>query len=355
MRRRTPLKRTVLVSTGLLLVVALLVLVFVHVDRVVVAQGRLAGGASAVRAPSDGRIERVLVRCGDVVHPGDALLVMDHVELKAERAQVEAQIAALDARAQALTSRVEHLRTSAQASARRASELELEEARLRVESLDRRVATLEKLVGEGLASQLSLNETLTDRDVARVQRQRAELALADLPAQQTAELAALDAELREATRHVDERRLQAAELARRESRATVVADVEARVIGEHIDELAGRSVHAGDELLRLAHGAANRFEGVVGDLGQPHVRLGQTVKLRVDAYPWLVHGTVEGRVASLSTASERAGAFPVEVELAHADTLALCEGMHAQARILVKEHVRLGALIFEELVDRGAP
>ena len=63
------------VVTGVLLVVAVLVLVFVHVDRVVVAQGRLAGGASAVRAPSDGRIERVLVRCGDVVHPGDAPLL----------------------------------------------------------------------------------------------------------------------------------------------------------------------------------------------------------------------------------------------------------------------------------------
>lgn len=355
MRRRTPLKRTVVVSTGLLALATILVLVFVHVDRVVVARGKLAGGALAVRAPADGRIERVLVKNGEVVHPGDALLVLDHVDVQAERARAEAQVAALDARVQALAARLEHTRTSSQASAKRSAELALDEARLRVDSLSRHATTMKKLVDQGLASQLTLDQTITERDVATIARTRAELALADLPAQQAQELATLEAELVEARRHVDERRLEAAELARRESRATIVAEVEARVVGEGLAELVGRGVRAGDELLRLAHGSAQRFEGVVGDLGQPHVRLGQHVKLRVDAYPWLLHGTVEGRVSSLATAAGHAGAFPVEIELDPSDRLALCEGMQAQARILVREDVRLGELLFEDFVDRGGP
>ncbi len=340
--------RTVLFVTVLLIGTGAAVL-FLPVDRVVAASGLLTGGSSAVRAPLDGRIERVLVRSGDSVRPGDPLLVLESARLASERARCEARIGALTERERALAAQFQHLREVRDGHERQLAELEVTRAVLAEEAAERRLKSQERLRPDGLVPELSYEDARAERELARVVHEQARRTLEALPSHQTATRNEVEAQLAEARRRLDELRLEAAELARQEVLATLVAPAEGIVSIASARELVGRRVLEGEELLRLAHGRAERFEGFVGELGRAHVREGMPVKLRVEGYPWLLHGSVPGRTAHLGTRNDGAG-FPVEVELeGGAHGLELHEGMHATARIRIEEAVPLWRLVFERL------
>jgi len=349
MRRRTPLRRTVLVAT-VCLVVATALALLLPIDRVVVAPGVLTGGTTAVRAPLDARVERVLVRPGEPVSTGSPLLVLDSDAIRNGRARAEARIAALDERVQALASQLDHLRQALHPQAVAQARLEVERTGLLEAQAEHRLEALEKLLPDGIASEAAVVEARAERDVADVDQRRAQLALDDLPASQAADLAAVEAQLRESRASLDEAHLEAAELARQESESTVTAPCDGTVLATALDDLVGRKVLQGEELLHLGHGTAERFEGTVGDLGRPLVREGMRVKLRIDGYPWLIHGSVPGRVAYLD-AHATSGGFPVEIALeGDRGDLVLRDGMHGTARILVEGSVPLGRLLLERLV-----
>lgn len=352
MRRRIPLVRTVLLAV-LLLGAAGFVALWIPIDRVVVARGVLAGGSTSVRAPLDARVERVLIRPGDEVRAGDPLLVLESSAIASERARAEARIGALDERARALEAQLAHLAAVGQAHERELAVLEVERSTLFEEAAGRRLAAQERLRDEKLVAEIAYEDARSELELARLAKKRAQLALEALPALQAQSARAVESELAQARRHLDELRLEAAELARREASATLTAPVAGVVLALAPQELAGRRVLAGEELLRLGHGAAERFEGRVQDLGRAHVREGMPVRLRVEGYPWLVHGSVNGRATFLGTRNPGDG-FPVEVALeGERRGLVLREGMHASARILVEESVPLWRLSFERIT--GSP
>jgi hypothetical protein len=108
-------------------------------------------------------------------------------------------------------------------------------------------------------------------------------------------------------------------------------------------------VGKGQELLRLAVGAAERFEGVLGDQARPMIHSGLGVKIRLEGYPWLLHGSLMGRVAVVSDRRDQGG-FPVEVALGETSRMGrLYEGMQGEARIVVEEQVSLARLLIERL------
>lgn len=349
--RRTPLLRTVLATSALLVLALVLVLVFLRVDRVVVASGELVGGSRIVRSPLDARIAEVLVRADQEIRAGEPLIVLESEALHNERRRTEARIEALESRLAALEAQRRHEDGVRHPRTRREAELALERARLEEEVATRQLASLEALVADGLVDRITVDEARLRRDVAEVAREEAQLTAETLGAEQDAALEALDAELRQARSTLEEQRLAAAELARREALSTLVAPIDGKVLGSQLEHLAGRRVLAGDELLAIAGGRAERFVGVLSESERPRVRRSLPVRLRVEGYPWLLHGSVRGRVSALAD-SAADGAYPVEVALEGGSGLELFEGMHADARILVEERVRIGELLFERLVEQ---
>jgi hypothetical protein len=107
-------------------------------------------------------------------------------------------------------------------------------------------------------------------------------------------------------------------------------------------------------------GAPTRFEGWLDDHGRVAVRDGQPVTVRVDALPWLKHGTVPGRVASVGAFVSGSG-FAVVISLEAADhsgvkvPAPLAIGMAGQARIRVGAPVTMGRLLFERLAGGEQP
>lgn len=348
MRRRTPLLRTVLATTALLLACGL-ALLWLPVDRVVSASGVLAGGSTAVRAPLDARVERVLVRSGERVRAGDPLLVLESAQLASERARSEARIGALLERERALRTQLEHLRGVRIAHELELAEFELARAAMSEQAAERKLEALERLRPGGLVAELTWEDAQAEARLARLAHEQSRRALEALPKTQAATVDELEAQVAEAGRRLDELRLEAAELARREVLSTLVAPSEGVVSIFAPRELLGRRVLAGEELLRLGQSQAERFEGLVGELGRAHVAEGMPVKLRVEGYPWLLHGSLSGRTSHLGTRNAGAG-FAVEVELeGDRRGLVLHEGMHATARILVEEAVPLWRLVLERV------
>ena len=181
-------------------------------------------------------------------------------------------------------------------------------------------------------AEVAYEDARAELELARLESHRTHLELDALPEVQATETEALEAELGESVRRLDELRLEAAEFARREALSTVLAPAEGVVLTVAPQELAGRRVLAGEEFLRLGEGDADRFEGSIDDLGRAHVAEGMPVRLRVEGYPWLLHGSVLGRAGFVGSAIEGEG-FPVKVALeGERRGLVLREGMRATAR-----------------------
>lgn len=350
--RRTPLLRTVL-ATGLLLVAAVAgVLLFLRVDRVVVATGRLVGGSRAVCSPADALVTEVLVQPDQRVRRGEALIVLESAALRSGRRRAETQVEALESRLGALEAQLRHLSGVRHPRARREADLALERAKLEQESAERQLAALVALAEDGLVDRVTEDVARLRHELARVALGEATLILESLGTEQDAELQALEAELRQNRSLLEEQRLAAAELARQEALATVVSPADGLIVGADLERLVGRRVLSGEELLRVADGRAERFVGALADEARPHVQRAMAVRLRVDGYPWMIHGSLRGRVSSVGESAAEAGTYPVEVALEGGTSLELYEGMRADARILVEERVRVGELLFERLVER---
>lgn len=350
--RRTPLLRTVFAMSLLLVAAVAGVLLFLRVDRVVVASGRLVGGSRAVCSPADALVAEVLVRPDQRVQQGEALLVLESAAVRSERRRTEVQIEALESRLGALEARERHLSGVRHPRARREAELGLERARLEQESSERQLAALATLTDEGLVDRVTLDQARLRHELARVALGEATLLVESLGAEQDAELETLGADLRQAQGLLEEQRLAAAELARQEALSTVVSPAAGLIVGADLERLVGRRVLAGEELLRVADGRAERFVGELADAARPHVQRAMAVRLRVDGYPWLIHGSLRGSVSSVGESASEGAKYPVEVALEGGTPLALYEGMRADARILVEERVRVGELLFERLVER---
>jgi len=353
LRRRTPLLRTVLATSAALVLACVVLLAFLRVDRVVSASGRLVGGSRVVRTPADGLVQEVLVRADQRVRAGEVLVVLESDELHSERLRAEAQIRALEGRIAALEARRDHLAAVRQPAARSLAGLAEETARVERDSAIHRAEVLEELAAGGLVDALTRDEARARSELARLGLERATRELGTLAPEQAYELAALEADLLQASSLLDETRLSAADLARREASTRVVAPVGGVVVAADLGELTGKRVLAGEELVRIADGRADAFVAVVPGRDRVHVARDMSVRLRVDGYPWLLHGTVPGRVTSVAASAGADGGFPVEVALERGDLdLELFEGMRADARILVAERVRLGELLLDRLDAR---
>ncbi len=356
MRRRSlPLLRTVLGLGIALLAIAVAGLVLVRIDRVVVARGRLRGGSVPVTAPREGLVAEVLVDDGEVVATGAPLLRLDDDRLAALVRELEARIDGLRSRETELRERISRQRRELFPAEREEAVQALRRAEVELREVEVRAEATERLGREGLASGLDVERARLARERARVALEEARKALELLPRRQRARedelrsrLVALVAERAEA-----EARLAGA---RRDlARSIVTAPAAGEVACPACDELPGRRVEAGEELLRLVSREVRVFEAALADRARSRIRPGQPVKIRLDGYPWMLHGVLRGRVERV--APVRAGnGYPVRIELDPATAPGtLYEGMTGEARIVVGERVSLGRLLLERLAGTPSP
>jgi multidrug resistance efflux pump len=356
MRRRVPLLRPVLLLGAALVLAAVSLLFLARIDRVVVVKGQMAGGTTAVYAPFDGRVERVLVGPGDRAEKGRPLLRMETDALRADETRHAARI-------DVLTHRVENLRTERKRLVSQVHPAELEQSargiersRLELSSAETRFLLTKELREEGLATKLEFDEAELALKLARLALEEAEQQGPLIRSRQRARIEAMEEEARAAEGEIAEEQSALGEVRRKLALSAVAAGAPGVVIGARLFELEGQTVSEGDELLRLSLGGADRFEGIINDAGRALARPGLPVKIRLEGYPWLIHGSLSGRLDFVGDRSDERTGFPVKVSYDPESAPGpLYEGMKGQARIVIERKVLLGRLLAEKIAGTQKP
>lgn len=353
MRPRPPLVRTVLLLAGAFVVAVSLALGVVRVGRVVVAPGAFTGPSQPVRAARAGMVAAVLVASGARVEQGAPLVRLDSAALEAERAGLAARRAGEDVRRAEAERERRHLLETLQPAERATLARGQRAAQLRLENARTKEQRYTELEAAGLAEKSDLESAVLERELAEVEVERARASLESLPALEREGLAALDARLAESDSAILELVAREKELDQRLAQSQVVAPVAGRVLAPDARELIGRAVAAGEELMRVATPGVEAFLAHLDDRGRARAKEGLAARLRLESYPWLVHGTLDARVVLVSDRKDERG-YLVRLELDGQQAPGpLYEGMSGKARIATAEKVSLLRLILEELFELG--
>lgn len=300
----TPPARAARVAGALLLVLAFafgLFATLVPLPQVALAPFELVTGedADALQAPIAGEIVRVAVAEGERVQAGQVLFELTQAELReraSQRRQLAAQRQAAQARGEA--SERAHAEALAIANAELAVAMrELEFRRGHVRTQQDLVARAERLGLNGVVAEvellkyrLALAESEMDFSLGEREVERLRLALREREAErarargdEAAGLALLD----ERIGALD------GELADSDGRLRRVRAPWAGVVVRLPARTPGSVVAAGEVLAQLARdGATLRARLRLPEDAVPMVRVGQSVRLQLDAFPYQRHGSV---------------------------------------------------------------
>lgn len=288
-----------------------------EIDQSVRAQGQFIPGArtQVVQAVDGGVLSEIRVQEGDRVKTGDVVAVLEPDRARASYDESVAKLAALQtallrAKAEAAQVRPDFGPLAQRHPALVAAQRQLWEQRKR--GLDESLAALQQnlLLAQ---EELAMNESLyATGDTSRVELLRAR--------RQVAELQARTAELR--NKYLQDARAEAAKLEeellsqgyRQAERGNVLEHTELTSPQDGVVKLlrvntVGGVLRAGDEILQISPTEGELLLEVrinPADIGQ--LRVGQIAQLRLDAYDYTIHGSLEGELVYLSsdTLSEQA-------------------------------------------------
>ncbi|MBF2049250.1 MAG: HlyD family efflux transporter periplasmic adaptor subunit [Elainella sp. C42_A2020_010] len=175
----------------------------------VVALGRLEPQGEVIRigGPLNERIQRLLVKQGDLVKAGDVLAYLEsHDERKAERDYAATQVAEAEQRLRATTAygqtQIQEAQTRVQqAQLPGAAEIEAQQARIReleatLDLANQDLARLQSLYDQGAISRQELDQQLTEVRQAQEQLNNAQASLSRIEARWRTEVQNAQAQLR---------------------------------------------------------------------------------------------------------------------------------------------------------------
>jgi len=229
-----------------------------------------------VGATLTGRVDSVLVREGDSVAAGAALLQLEPEELAATLQQAQASLRQARARL-----------ASQRAVASPGADAALRQAQVTLAAAERDLQRTRELVAQGFISSARLDEVQRSVDLASAQRDAAQAqARANRP--DGPELAGLEAQ-----RQAAEAAVQAASA--RLAQLTLRAPAAARVIARTVEP--GQIVQPGRVLLELAVTGPTELVAQVDERFLGQLRVGQSARVLADAYPLQPFDAVLARLA----------------------------------------------------------
>ena len=381
------------------LTVCLLGVIFLTVIRIegtVEAQGEvLAERYQVIRPQVSGLVQELLVEPGEAVEAGQILARLadgdfERELLQAERTliQTQAQLEQRRAELDLLTRQIHPVEREQQEFKLWINPLdeELSAAYILEAELEQRAATeryerAKKLSDLGLFSEQELAEALQDKLLAeqRVARSRLEDSLARqrvieletanrlLTAQQERQRVELGLRIRELEALAGEQRRELERLNHQGALLTVAAGMDGIVLSPPLNDLLGRRVQAGEELLTLVDVSSIFFEIGVPEQAIVRVRTGQKAFVEVTGLPKRQFRPFDGRVERVAhhaatAAADREPLYPVQIGLDEPwvdlgeSRFFLRQGMRGVAHISYRQNLRIVTAFYEFLIGRpGLP
>ncbi|CAO3441283.1 HlyD family type I secretion periplasmic adaptor subunit [Azospirillum endophyticum] len=386
------LARSTLYVLAGLLVALVLWAGFAQVDRIVTAGGRLVTTAPLVVAqPLETAVVRgVDVQVGDFVRAGDRLATLDPTFAAADLADLSAKLASVEAQIGRLRAEMDggdYTPANTSDAAVQAAILERRRAeyRSRLASLDEKAGQLDSAIAAsrraqaGLAERLAvvgevedIRRQLQERQTgsrltwleARVERLRLRddlVALQDRERESAHELRGVQAdraafidewrrktaeELVEQTRQRATLVEQIAKAERRRSLVTLTAPVDAVVL-EIAKRSVGSVVREAEPLVTLVPADVPlEVEAEIPSRDIGLVRVGDVVRVKLDAFPFQRHGTLSGELRTIS-----ADAFPHDAAQGGAQVAVNPDAPRPAAGTVFRARIRLADTRLEEVPE----
>ena len=309
--------------------------VFARIDEVVLANGELQplGAERPIKAPFGGIVKEILVREGQAVKTGQALMRFD-AEVSEKRAQtlktqLKLEVKRFEEESRAIKARVSSLRE-------------------RKEGLKRALLTEEEIYTNiiPLAQQGAFKRTELLRQRNRVEQLESEVAQARANLQEVqAQLLKME---QESLREISDLERQLVEVEDTLSKEILSAPVDGLVFGL-VPSSPGYATSAGETLVNVVPGGVLEAKIFVTNRDVGFLKRGMKALVRVDAFPYTQFGSLPGTLKSVGTLPIKPDAqnpqprFPAYIELQREtlrrgqDEFPVSAGQSVQANLILRD------------------
>ena len=309
--------------------------VFARIDEVVLASGELQplGAERPIKAPFGGIVKEILVREGQAVKTGQALMRFD-AEVSEKRAQtlktqLKLEVKRFEEESRAIKARVSSLRE-------------------RKEGLNRALLTEEEIYTNiiPLAQQGAFKRTELLRQRNRVEQLESEVAQARANLQEVqAQLLKME---QESLREISDLERQLVEVEDTLSKEILSSPVDGLVFGL-VPSSPGYATSAGEILVNVVPGGVLEAKIFVTNRDVGFLKKGMKAQVRVDAFPYTQFGSLPGTLKSVGTLPIKPDAqnpqprFPAYIALQREtlrkgrDEFPVSAGQSVQANLILRD------------------
>ena len=309
--------------------------VFARIDEVVLANGELQplGAERPIKAPFGGIVKEILVREGQAVKIGQALMRLD-AQVSQKRAQtlktqLKLEVKRFEEESRSIKARVSSLRE-------------------RKEGLKRALLTEEEIYTNiiPLAQQGAFKRTELLRQRNRVEQLESEVAQARANLQEVqAQLLKME---QESLREISDLERQLVEVEDTLSKEILSAPVDGLVFGL-VPSSPGYATSAGETLVNVVPGGVLEAKIFVTNRDVGFLKKGMNAQVRVDAFPYTQFGSLPGTLKSVGTLPIKPDAqnpqprFPAYIELQREtlrkgqDEFPVSAGQSVQANLILRD------------------
>jgi len=309
--------------------------VFARIDEVVLASGELQplGAERPIKAPFGGIVKEILVREGQAVKTGQALMRFD-AEVSEKRAQtlktqLKLEVKRFEEESRAIKARVSSLRE-------------------RKEGLKRALLTEEEIYTNiiPLAQQGAFKRTELLRQRNRVEQLESEVAQARANLQEVqAQLLKME---QESLREISDLERQLVEVEDTLSKEILSSPVDGLVFGL-VPSSPGYATSAGEILVNVVPGGVLEAKIFVTNRDVGFLKKGMKAQVRVDAFPYTQFGSLPGTLKSVGTLPIKPDAqnpqprFPAYIALQREtlrkgrDEFSVSAGQSVQANLILRD------------------
>jgi multidrug resistance efflux pump len=292
-------KRAVSVTLGiigLVILAGVVVSLLVSMDVTVKSAGVLEPvNVWPIRSQAAGPIHEVLVKSGDTVQAGEVVIRLDVLALETQLAQLEAQHSA---------ARIDRDRSVAGTPIERRQQQERRDA-AQARLTRARAMLMQRMVEHGFGSNMDSllaawrpgGHVMLDQAIGDVRAAEADIRL---NSSETEMLSLRGFDERRADTEMARLQAQIREVRERIDRMTIISPSNGVVLTEQLERLAGSYVREGETLLEVGDVGEWRVTMLIPERDVNKIKVGDPVRLEVQAFDQRDRRQLEGRVAHVS-------------------------------------------------------
>lgn len=261
-----------------------------------------------VKTHRSGLIRKIYVRQGQTVRGGDLMLALDDTDLRSELKQLDGEMVMNQSRRVALVAELQRERAVLEVEVMRA-EAALEIAQLQLEHVQKEYHIYHKYMPYRVDG--SVRPEVDSLMPVRLQKTRVQQAEVDIERAKR-HLAALESrkqELKSLRQMYEKLQVKRRLVQTHLEQMKVYAPVSGTVLTRDLDKRVGDRLLAGEAVIELAELDGWRVKAMIQEVDIPKVKVGQVVRLYVDAFPHMEYKVFEGEVTDVPRKPE--GKAPV--------------------------------------------